>query len=641
MHNLKKYFLLLIIVIWTVKLCAQVLSKDSVLILDAVKITSDRLYNFSGGQKLIALDSSVLNQYIFQNASDLIIQQTFVNVKTYGSSMLSNIGIRGNASNQTGVFWNGININASNIGMTDFSLLPVFFFDKIEMQYGGGSSLFGNGCIGGSFHFFSDPVFNKKTELTFNQSMGSYNDYATAVKIKVSGNRLYSATSVFYKEAKNNFEYINEAKFGKPPEELANAEVMHKGINQELAYKINDLQKISVSVWLQNNYRQIPGTMTTGVSNAKQYDNAIRTVINWNRTTDRNKLYVKVAGLIENEHFIDSIIDVDSQINISNQIFETGYSQKFNKNIKLDCGFNNTLSIADIESYNGLKKQNKSGFFMSYNQLIVPIKWTVQANIRYELIKGYKTPVFPSFGLDGRIWKFLHGKLNVSKNFRVPTLNDIYWQPGGNPNLKPEESINEEATLIARFFENSVLKNAEVSLTAYHSIIDNSIQWLPTQNVYWAPQNLRKVRGRGLEAEFKTGIQLNKAEFLFNCGYAYTSIMNINKISVFDDSYNKQLIYVPFHKVFFNMSFNYRNIDLHFNHVFTGKRYTMSDNSKFLPYYNLSMLSVSYSFKIKKFNIASFFKVDNLWDETYQIIQWRPMPGRNYRISLTFKFNNN
>ena len=38
-------------------------------------------------------------------------------------------------------------------------------------------------------------------------------------------------------------------------------------------------------------------------------------------------------------------------------------------------------------------------------------------------------------------------KASVSRNFRFPTLNDLYFLPGGNPDLKNETGVQYEAGL--------------------------------------------------------------------------------------------------------------------------------------------------------------------------------------------------
>lgn len=641
MHFWIKLVFFLIFNFWAVGFYGQNVSIDTIKTLDVVRITSDRLYDFSGGQKHISLDSNLLKQYAFQSVSDLLIQQTTVNVKTYGAGMISMVGIRGNAPQHTAVFWNGININASNIGMSDFSLLPVFIFDKIEMQYGGGSAIFGSGTIGGSFHLFSEPLFSKMASADVSLQKASFGELSTCNKIKLANKRIYSSTAIIFKKADNDFEYVNEAKFGKPVEKMQNAAVLQKGLLQDISFKINDKQKVSFSAWLQNNERQIPGTMTTGVANAVQYDKVIRSSINWDRITDKNKMYFLAAGIIEKQHFIDTLVKEDSQIDITNYIMETGISQKIKKNVKLDLRINNTLSIGNVEAYINEKKQNKTSFVLSYNHYFLPIDWAAQINIRYEVIKQYHVPVFPSFGLEGKIWWIFYGKLNISKNFRVPTMNDLYWHPGGNPQLLPEESLNEEITILAKHAGKSILKYSEVSLTAYHALIDNCIQWAPTSYVYWAPQNLRKVRSMGLESELKTKFNFFKIDINLNLGYAYTSITNINQISAFDESLNKQLIYVPDNKFFVNTNIKFNQAALAYNHVFTGKRYIKADNTKFLPFYNVGTVSISYNLQFKNIAVEAFFRIENLWNEKYQIIQWRPMPGRSYSIALNFKINNN
>ena len=41
----------------------------------------------------------------------------------------------------------------------------------------------------------------------------------------------------------------------------------------------------------------------------------------------------------------------------------------------------------------------------------------------------------------------------------------------------------------------------------------------------------------------------------------------------------------------------------------------------------------------EKTNIRASFKVNNLFNQAFQSIAYRPMPGRNYLLSIHFKFN--
>ena len=65
---------------------------------------------------------------------------------------LSTIRIRGTAADHTSVNFGGININSLTLGQSDFSRIPVYLFDGIDLQYGSSSAVNGSGAIGGSVY---------------------------------------------------------------------------------------------------------------------------------------------------------------------------------------------------------------------------------------------------------------------------------------------------------------------------------------------------------------------------------------------------------------------------------------------------------------------------------------------------------
>lgn len=79
-------------------------------------------------------------------------------------------------------------------------------------------------------------------------------------------------------------------------------------------------------------------------------------------------------------------------------------------------------------------------------------------------------------------------------------MNDLYWRPGGNPDVKPEEGYSYDASISYRKSINKhLLFDAEVS--GYLMNIDNWILWLPKDGNQWVwtPQNKRNVRSYGVE----------------------------------------------------------------------------------------------------------------------------------------------
>jgi iron complex outermembrane receptor protein len=69
--------------------------------------------------------------------------------------------------------------------------------------------------------------------------------------------------------------------------------------------------------------------------------------------------------------------------------------------------------------------------------------------VREEMFGKEWTPIIPAFFVDGVLSQRgnIMAKASVSRNFRFPSLNDLYFLPGGNPDLKKESGWTYDAGL--------------------------------------------------------------------------------------------------------------------------------------------------------------------------------------------------
>jgi len=74
---------------------AQHVKPDSIYKLPEVKITEDRLNDFSTGLSIIKIDSKKIEESNLRNLSEVISENSAVFLKTYGQGSLSTIAIRG------------------------------------------------------------------------------------------------------------------------------------------------------------------------------------------------------------------------------------------------------------------------------------------------------------------------------------------------------------------------------------------------------------------------------------------------------------------------------------------------------------------------------------------------------------------
>ena len=616
---------------------------DTVRLLSPVIIQSTSINDNTLGLKVIKFDSLTLLRYRSSTLDDLLRNQTPVQVISYGPGSLSTISFRGTSSNHTGLFWNGINISPANNGMTDISLLPVSFFNNVEVQYGGSSAIFGSGNIGGSIHLNNELEYNHNNQISLGMSIGSFHDYRTNLSATFSNEQWNSSTALFFIQAKNDFPYQNTTKHGQPEEKVQNAARKGVGLLQSIGYNFKNGNLIDLNVWYQEMNREIPSSMISVPTQADQFDRSLRILLKWRRSINKGNLLLKASYLDDFMHYTN-VIDpanylIDSKIYTKSYIAEGEIKKQVSQNLKLGGGVNAKTDQAIVDAYEGNKSQLQSSIFIAGTWQIPTIKWTTNINIRQGWSSDFNVPFTPSAGFEGELNKWLAAKISISKNFRLPTMNERYWVPGGNIELQPEISWNEEVILIISNRKTVKTEEYKLIFTLYNSNIDDWILWLPNNDTpdIWSPVNIQKVWARGLEIQGKIKHNFGNMNIHASASYAYTKSTNEEKIN---DSYKKQLMYVPEHSGNIFVRCGIKNSFISYSHLFTGDRYVLRDNSDFLPAHNLGKLSLSHQITLNKYQTTLLFDIDNIWNNSYQIIQNYPMPGRAYKVSIILKFSN-
>ena len=269
-------------------------------------------------------------------------------------------------------------------------------------------------------------------------------------------------------------------------------------------------------------------------------------------------------------------------------------------------------------------------------------RWSGYFLIRQDVTGNRFTPPMPSAGIEYKLFEKsdLYIKSNISRNYNIPSLNDLYWVPGGNPELNPEESYSLDASL------NYSLRIKDLTLgsavIAYVSKINDWILWRPTNFNFWEAENLAEVLSRGFELQFHIFREINRYQLKMLGSYAFTKTTNEQAMSPADRSRGKQLIYVPRHTGNFSLNVNRKGYYLNISSQFTGKRYTQSGNENnpfevVLTYYLLNDLIAGKTFRLFRKEAGVRFTIFNLFNTDYQTILSRPMPGRNYSLLMSIR----
>ena len=147
------------------------------------------------------------NTFSYSNSFDEILEKnTTIYVKSYGA--LNTPSFRGTSASHTLVSWNGIPINSTASGQTDLRLLPSNGFNNLGISYGGNSTIFGSGSIGGTIHLNNIPIFTKSNNSNFTIEKGSFGLNTNSFSTQKSNNNYYYYLNYSSLKDSNNFEYV-------------------------------------------------------------------------------------------------------------------------------------------------------------------------------------------------------------------------------------------------------------------------------------------------------------------------------------------------------------------------------------------------------------------------------------------------
>jgi vitamin B12 transporter len=618
---------------------------DTIINLTEIEIYGDRYSAFSTANKTQKLDSSDVATYKSSDLSSILKTRSGVFIKGYGPGMLATPSLRGSSASQTALLWNGFNIQSPMHGQNDLSLFPVAFSDAIQIQHGGTGSIWGSGAIGGAISLNNSTDFDGKIHIESEAQSGTTENHTQLLNFRISGEKLSTTLRIFNLNANNKFDYINPYTNDSIIQTRQNSSVIQKGVLNEIYYRNGKNNFAVVRFWYQNNERNIPPTLLQSNTGAFQKDETIRITASWQKAFSKTLAKLQTAYFDETIFYQDSI-GTESLSKAKTYIQEIDYRILNFRNHSINIGANNNIVSAESNHYPSNLTINRFAVFSAWKWNNKPSTLSFFASARKEWQQKHEIPFVPSFGFSYFLTKDISVKGNVGKSFRMPSVNDLYWVPGGNPDLLPESGWSQDLSFIfdkqmtSEKDKNSLhFSRTTFSITGFHRKIDNWIIWLP-QSGLWTPQNIMEVRSKGLEFENSYELKSKNSVYNLRLFYDYISSENEKQKSPNDASVGKQLIYTPQHSMRALFSATYKSIGFYYENSLVGKRYTSSDNLEWLEPYNISNTGVSYSFNYNNWILTSGFEVQNIFNSNYMIVVGNPMPLRYYQVKINLKYWN-
>jgi iron complex outermembrane receptor protein len=629
------------------------------------------------GATKTTFDSTMLKENIAQSMADVLGSHSSLYIKSYGRATLSTVSFRGTSPSHTQVTWNGMRLNNPMLGMTDFSMIPSYFIDDASLLHGTSSVNETGGGLGGSVKMSTKPANSKGFGLQYIQGIGSFNSFDEFLRLTYGDKHWQVSTRAVLSTSPNNFTYKNHDKKENiydenmniidqyyPIEENKSGAYKDFHILQEAYYNTGTGHKIGINAWYLQSYRELP-MLTTDYAENTSFENAqrertFRGILSYDFVKDALKLAAKCG-------YVNTYMAYDYKRDIGNGSMASMTESRSNVNTayaQADAEYyigNKWLFTANLSFYQhfveskdkNIIKTDGNTAIVGYKKARTELSGAVSAKwqptdrfgtsivIRDEMFGDTFSPIIPAFFIDGVLWPEIQlmAKASVSRNYRFPSLNDMYFLPGGNPNLKPESGWTYDAGLSFNYKKEGIC-DISGSATWFDSYIKDWILWLPTTKGFFSPKNIKDVHAYGVEIKSNNTFHLSKNWRLDLEGtFSWTpSINNGEPMSKADKSVGKQLPYVPEYVANFSGKISYKTFSFLYKWSYYSERYTMSSNdvslSGRLPEYFMSNITIEKLLQFSWSDISLKFNINNLFNEEYLSVLSRPMPGINFQLFL-------
>ncbi|MDR2291989.1 MAG: TonB-dependent receptor plug domain-containing protein [Prevotellaceae bacterium] len=649
------------------------------LYIDSSIVTAQRIIKDIGVQQT-KLDTVALRENISTSMADVLTQNTVIFIKSYGRATLSTASFRGTAPSHTQVTWNGMKLNSPMLGMVDFSLIPSYFIDDASLYHGASSVSITGGGLGGAIAMNTKPAIDEGLAVQYIQGAGSFDTYDSFLRFNYKNKGLQSSTRIVYTDSDNDFKYVNYDKkeytkdennnitgFKYPIERNKNGDYRDFHALQEFYFTANNNSHFGLSTWYVKSKRGVPvlnlDYRSENSSRSQQDEQTLRTVLSWNKSFTKAKLMTKAGYTYTDLSYSYSGDDgtgtmvkmIHSQSYVSTVFakfdieYYLGKKWMFSANVSAHQNSVNSKDDAIINLDNkpviiGYKKSRfeLSSFVAAKYRPSERLGFAI--NFREEFYANKHTPIIPAafvnydLSSDGNIKL----KASVAKNYRYPTLNDLYFMPGGNDSLNSETGYTYDGGI--EFTLSNKKANLKGEITAFNSNIKNWIVWLPNFKGFWTPSNVKKVNSYGVEFKLKTMVDIDKNwKFASDGNFAWTrSINQDDPVNWADESIGKQLVYIPEFSAAITTKLSWKTWMFTYKWIYYSERFTTSNNEKNtktgrLGAFFMNDVSLEKNMQFSWAKIAIKILVNNIFDEEYQSVLSRPMAGRNFGFFIEIK----
>ena len=642
---------------------------DSTQVLNEVVVTAPFNKEVIAPQKLSGKELEVLNSF---SVADAIRYFSGVQLKDYGGvGGLKTINIRSMGTNQVGVFYNGIQLGNAQNGQVDLGKFSMDNIEEIALYNGQKSKIFQSARdFGSASSIYITPrkprfTDGKPTNIKAGLKVGSFDQVNPSLliehkisdnvslsfngewinasgKYKVRYKRVFPDTDIvaydttaIRENGDINASRLEASLYGVLPKGSWNINAYNYASNRGVPGAIiNNVWRRGERMNDVNSFIQGNGKLTildwwTTQLNAKyaadytHFENFDYTLYPTNNKFRQKEFYIATANLFTITDWWDASVSYDFQWNTLDADFQRMDDYDV---FSYPTRYSHWIALASAFEFNRLR-----------------IQGSLLSTFIHETVKKYKRPedkqVFsPAVFASYKLLKEEDFRLNAfyKKVFRAATFNEMYYVEMISSDIKPEYATQYNLGLsYQKENKHSFFRNISLQADAYFNKVEDKIISTPKSPMFkWTTYNLGVVEIKGLDVSVGNMVSIDKVLLNTKLQYTYQEAQNFTDKT--DTFYGDQIPYIPWHSGTVIASAMYKEWILNYSFIYTGERYSQSDNiiyNHVQPWYTHDV-SLVRTFKINKLNCKATLEVNNLLGQDYEVVFNYPMPKRNYRLSF-------
>lgn len=592
-------------------LFAQAAGSAELIALNTVQVTATRQAMRTNEvlSDVSVIEREALDQAGQSTLSEVLARQPGIEFSTSGSNgATSSLLMRGTSSGHTVVLIDGIRVGSASLGqMSSWSRIPVSQIERIEILRGPASSLYGSDAIGGVIQIFTR---RGQGPMKFNAEVGagSYDTQMESVGISGGEQGWSYAANVGHNRTRGFNSRINPNGSSYNPDRDSFKNTHFSG---NLGYTFAKGHEAGISYFYSDGDSGHDGSPKANiyrneliVSNLSSYLKSAITQ-NWSST-------LRIG---------QSVDDAKNLTNgLQSSLFKTTQRQyTWQHDIKLPIG-NALLALERLDqSVTGTGRypvdaRTIDSVLLGWNGQIGAHRLQVNARNDNNSQFGDKTTGSLAYGY--QLTQHWRANASLGTAFKAPSFNDLYypidaWGYKGNPNLKPETSINQEAAIQ---YDNG---RHRASLTIFQNRITDLISWSGVTT----PSNIGEAKIQGMTLSYDGKI----ADFDVSANYSHVDPRDRNT-----------------HRLLARRAQNYGSASIgkqsrawewRVEFQAQGQRFDTDANTTKLAGYALTNLYGAYRLDQ---DWSLFARVNNVFDRNYQTVADFATPGLNAFVGVRY-----